>query len=124
MAKQKDLVPVIDSHGKSYPAKRSWVLRQALRDAGEFIGETFRFWTPDEQAERRAASRRAEETPRASGGSRDGRTTHPVVLRDNEPEPSTGGAPFLPYPMPRRSAGHRGLRAEYPVLAQEGAGLR
>lgn len=124
MAKANE-VSVTDNHGKTYPARRSWVLKHALRGHGEWLNTgSFRFYSDAELATKRAEARKSMCQARSNQASLHGRATHPVVLRPNEPEPSTGGAPFLPYPLPRQSSGgQRGLRAQYPTLAKAGAGL-
>lgn len=125
MAKKiKDPVLVRDHNGKTYATRRAWVLRHALQGNGEWIDNEFRFFTPDELAARRAETRRAQPAPRSNGASEHGRTTLRIVLRPNELTPDTSSAPWVSYPMARRGGGVRGLKAQYPVLAGEGAGLR
>src|SRR4051794_4503739 len=123
MAKTKDVVWVIESSGKQSQRKPEWVLKHELLGNGYWIGRVFHFYAPAEIEQRRTEARRLKHAPISRAANLLGQAAQPVILRPNEPTPSTGGAPFLPYPMPRATGGRRGLRAQYPTLAKAGAGL-
>jgi hypothetical protein len=119
MAKTKpnDLVSVINSSGREFPARRTWAEKKCAAGECEKSADGVYRFHPHPQANAGAGS--------VSGlaGRRDQVLTFPVRrLEPNEAAPYEGFS-FLAYPMAR--GGSRGsLASRYPALARDGAGMR
>jgi hypothetical protein len=105
---KKDVVHIIDTAGREFSSRRTWAQKHVDAERAYWInGSLCRFYTADQLAERRAGalSRRLH------------RAQFKITFRSAELDPSTGTAPFLPYPQPSRAGRSESLATRYPGLA-------